>query len=212
VGITFRESPKGSGKWYVVVHNKGKRASRFAGSYAQAVELAEEMRLGLKYRGDTFFENLRRPVKVPTVAEYAEKWLAENESRLRPSTIERYRNRLRLYILPDLGHRPIDEVTYSLVKDVILQRKKSGLARNTLKTGFTPLSAMLEEAIREGLVQQNPVHRLGWILKGTEQREDTKEPFTYAERQAIEEVARNRFPEDFEFIFLLFRTGMRTGS
>jgi integrase len=49
----------------------------------------------------------------------AEKWLDENPLELDPSTIRRHRSRLKTFVYPKLGSRPIDEITGPELLDVL---------------------------------------------------------------------------------------------
>lgn len=70
------------------------------------------------------------------------------------------------------------------------------------------LRAMMEEAVREGLVEVNPVHGLGRFYGAARRLRDAPDPLTLDELHRIEDIAGEWLP----FIMFLSRTGARVGE
>lgn len=93
-----------------------------------------------------------RPV---TVAEWAQVWQARQVHQ-RPGSRESIRHRVEGDILPVLGGRRVDAVTRADVQDAVLAWTDKGLAPGTVRLSYGYLSAMLREAVVEGLIPRSP--------------------------------------------------------
>ena len=87
----------------------------------------------------------RNSVHVPTIAEYVETFLAEHE--VRANTIDGYGSRLRMYVVPYLGERPITEVRRREYKQFITKLRVSGMGNSSRNQVKRALSAMLTAAL-----------------------------------------------------------------
>ena len=65
-----------------------------------------------------------------TLTEYAETWIETQEGRLRPGTLERYRDCLRLHVLPVLGGRKLSSITVDDVAALLGYRPARKSARH----------------------------------------------------------------------------------
>lgn len=72
------------------------------------------------------------------------------------STAAGYRARLRLRVLPALGHIRLREVTTGLV-DRAIDSWETAHSRSTLKNTIAALTRVLDEAVRDDLLTRNPV-------------------------------------------------------
>jgi Phage integrase, N-terminal SAM-like domain len=93
--------------------------------------------------------------RVPTLEEYAKRWLAACEDRIRPRSIHRYRELLDNHVLPRLGKVQITQLEPRQVNAVMHEVRKRGLSVRTCNYVRVTLRAMLAEAQREGLVGRN---------------------------------------------------------
>ncbi len=85
------------------------------------------------------------------------------------------------------------------------------LSRNTVRLMVATLRAMLNEAIEEGILSENPCRRLGKHYGGAP-RSKKPDPFSREEMVAIETMATQRFAPYYEFVVALAHTGMRVGE
>jgi len=161
------------------------------------------------------------PARVPTVAEFSEQWL-QTLTKPRPTTIDDYRLRLRVRILPWLGPLPLTEITRDRVRGFIRDLAARGnqrvkerdapqpLSRATLKGTLHVLSALLARAVEEGLVPANPATGLAREIAPTSSEE--VEVFTPDELIRLLAVAEHEYPGWHPFVLCLARSGLRLGE
>lgn len=93
-----------------------------------------------------------------TVAKAGELWLAACiEDGIEAATAERYRQILRLHIVPYLGKLKLHEVTGPRVRAYEDELRNAGASRSLVKAAITRLSGLLSDAIDRGLVHTNVV-------------------------------------------------------
>lgn len=184
---------------------------------ARALEVAEKLRVALDLYGADALRMLdepkaQEPRKIPTVAEYGHKWLAELASAgLKRSTQERYGYLVRNHIIPAFGDRPLDDLNYSALKEWIIERGKIR-SRNMVRTMAGVVRAMMDEAIRDGHVAANPVERLAKFYRTAKGQRPQVDPFRVDELHAIEAKCKERFLERYVLVLVLGRTGIRVGE
>lgn len=77
--------------------------------------------------------------------------------RKRPGTVKRYLvslAQLRLW----LDDKDVHEIDATLVKDIVRDRRKLGAGNATIRRDLTALSSVLDCAIDEGWIEENPAH------------------------------------------------------
>lgn len=140
--------------------------------------------------------------------EYANRWVLSRE--VVDGTRRNYVSCMNCYWLPNIGGMPINQITPTLLKEVIA--RIDWPSAPTRRTAIQRLSTIFESALVEELVTRNP-------CKSVELPRRAKpkiDPFTQAEaEQIIEWFYANRkgsmavYPAYFEFAFF---TGMRPGE
>lgn len=101
-----------------------------------------------------------------TLGEYAERWLALAEGRLKPSTWTSYKTKLTVHVLPTLGRVPLQDLTPDALDALYLRLLRSGkrvkghdpapLSARSVKYTHIIIKAMLSDAVRKGLLTRNP--------------------------------------------------------
>jgi integrase len=91
---------------------------------------------------------VRPPGPTTTVAEWADRWLAECDAR--PSTRDDYRHTVAKYVKPTLGHFPVAALTAGDVERAV-KRWTATLGPNTARKDLGHLVTMLDAARRSGL-------------------------------------------------------------
>jgi integrase len=218
------------GSWYLVIHHKrlrgGRIVRRIADTRDQAEKIAAELIRELQFRGYGALEAFRSGGvgSALTVRRFAEKWLEEiKTSGLRRSTVNSYAGNLAHHILPILGDLPLADVTYSRVKDWLRDRAEStyrrapeGLehrySKDAIRIMAATLRALLEEAVREELIEENPVHHAGRLYSAAKRLRDDPDPFTLEELHRIEGACLDRWPQWYGFLLFQARTGARVGE
>jgi integrase len=92
-----------------------------------------------------------RPGRVATLREFVERWRADVLSQRKPSTIRASESHLRTHVLPQFGHRPLDEIGAEAVQAFVskLSREHS---RKTVLNVLGSLSTILGTAKRWGYI------------------------------------------------------------
>jgi integrase len=71
------------------------------------------------------------------------------------STVEGYSDGLRLRVLPALGHLPVAAITAGVI-DRVIDDWEGRYGASTIKNSVAPLTRVLDEAMRDGLIASNP--------------------------------------------------------
>lgn len=91
----------------------------------------------------------------PTLAWWAERWLATVRLNIRPATLRMYRGAMRRDILPRLGAIPLSELRPDDVKRLLARLVDAGRAPSSVALVRRILVACLSEAERDGRVVRN---------------------------------------------------------
>ena len=143
------------GRWRGVVDlgwHDGKRRRKYITRGSQA-EVVRELR-----RLTAAAEAGRLPIaRAPTLGQWLERYLDEVAApSVRPSTLRRYRQELRLYIAPALGKVPLDKLKPSQVSD-FYRSQLLHLSPGSVRRLHALLRRSLGVAVRWQLIPWNPV-------------------------------------------------------
>ncbi len=100
------------------------------------------------------------PDAAVTLASYADHWLASLGGGVRSRTYDSYSSQLRLHVLPRLGRLPIGNVDVEDVLALIEDLRVAGYTGWTIRTVLTPLSRLLNHAVRRRVIAVSPFSRL----------------------------------------------------
>ncbi|MFD8478202.1 tyrosine-type recombinase/integrase [Kitasatospora sp. NPDC059673] len=125
------------------------------------------------------------------LAEYVERRLSVILAGLESTTHTPYLAGLRLRILPDLGHLPIDLITTGLIQDAVYAWIADGCGRSTAKSTLAMLHRILRQAVADGLIANEPAHVTGWQHELRQAEDELLEPRSLALRDwdALTELA-----------------------
>lgn len=213
------------GKWYLVVRYKGRKFVRkIAENKKDALEIKKDLERELSFRGYAALDAFKPKGKAHglTLAKYADQWIGQlKASGLKPATVDSYELQIERHIKPFFGDLALTDVSYSKVKDFVNDKLTSTYARSdredanryhytkdSIRIMVATLRAMLEEAIRDELIESNPVHGLGKFYGGAQKLRDNPDPFSLDELHRVEGVAGQWLP----FIMFQSRTGARVGE
>jgi integrase len=91
-----------------------------------------------------------------TLEQYAEAWLASKVG-LAPKTVELYEYLLRLLIVPQLGSKPLNEITPMRVRKWRAELLKAGRpGESTIAKAYRLLSSILSTAVVDNVIARNP--------------------------------------------------------
>jgi hypothetical protein len=96
-----------------------------------------------------------------TFGELADEWESIYLAKLRPSTAATYQGSLRRYVRPAFGDMPVQRIDARAVAKWVTDLQARGLKAWTIRAALTPLRRILTYAVRERLIPENPVARLG---------------------------------------------------
>jgi len=212
------------GSWYIVVHHKRKRRTwKVAEGKKRAEDIERDLKKLIAKSGYESLSRFKATGKAHgfTVEKYADKWIKElKKSGLANATVESYESNLRIHIKPHFGNLPLVDVTYGRVKefvnDKLAQSYKCGSAtqenrpersysQESIRIMVATLRSMLGEAVREELLEFNPVHNLGRFYSAAPRLRDKPDPFSLAELHKMESAAG----EWLQIIMFQSRTGVR---
>lgn len=220
MGVHVRKTKSG---WLVEVYWKGTRGLRRFGndpeSERQSNRFAEKIRAVIE-KGDPWMlekmmtkteRKVTHETRTPSIKQFSEKWLKEVELIVRPSTFSGYLGSMLNHIIPAMGDVRIDDVDYQVIKNFIALKVAEGLSKGSIQYYLAALSAMLQEAVREGIIDSKPSYRTNRLLSSAKQQEAV-EPFTIDELNILEEKAAVHRTEYRDILCILRRTGARIGE
>jgi integrase len=154
---------------------------------------------GSKHRGEWIDPAMSRI----TVADWSTRWL-QGQSQLKPLTRERYRNIIRVQILPEWEKIRLQAISHSDVVAWIARLVADGYAASTVRQIHRVFSLMLDLAVRDGRLPRNPAAgvRLPRAAKG--------DPVFLTHGQ-VEQLAQACLGYEL-FVRVLAYTGMRWGE
>lgn len=157
--------------------------------------------------------------KNMTVKELVESWLARREA----SGVGVFRNertRLRIHVLPLVGHMPVGELRPRHVRDMVakLRTKKSRLGGvfgpRTVRHIYATLHHVLHDAVVDEILPANPcVLRRGELPKKADKDPTWRSGAVFTRDEVESLISDERIPEDRRVLYALeFLTGMRCGE
>lgn len=219
MGVTFRENPKGSGKYMVFVRHQNRRRS-FAvpGGRVMAKQMVKDFEDVLRENPDSIFTKKKKEREVPTFRKLAEEWLASHRGK--ESTLQRYESLLKAYVYPTIGQLRVDHIRRADCKMVITKARKRGDSRSQQGLIRTTMVGVLEEALDHEFITANPARRI--LGKGNVRRPKRPTPFTEDERNlfmeatikedAREDNHRRTVRKWYPLFLFLFHSGCRLGE
>ncbi len=206
MGVKVREK---DGKWYVFINHNGKRKAKCVGdSKKAALEVKRKLEAKLTL-GE--FDLLDDKPKVPTFQEYAEEWLDTHTlHNCKASTHGLYTSFLKQHLIPALGGMQLDDISRNHVRQfafVLRERVSQGHTSNILMV----LRSILNQALDDGLVTDNPATRIHKYLPKQQQKAEV-EAFTRDDLAHLLVTIQSCCPHLYPFFLTLARTGMRVGE
>ena len=115
------------GKWWVFIDHHGKRKAKCVGANKRAADVVAEKIQARLALGQ--FDITEEKAKPPALTEYAERWLQTYAAvQCKPATLNRYTRDYRLHLAPTLGKKLLTEVNRQDIKQLIADKRQSGLS------------------------------------------------------------------------------------
>jgi len=192
---------KRRGKWVLDYYDQnGKRRwETTQGNQKEAKELLAERVIEIG-KGDYLPPSKK---KIP-FSEFAHQWLTGREAKIRPSTIEQYRDHINRHLAPFFGSVLVGRIDIPLVEAYInrkdKERKEAGAIQGkakldgrqltpeeqaevkriigmaTINKTLTTLGSILKYAVIRKLLDSNPVSLVERLKPGAQEYSDEKEP------------------------------------
>ena len=138
-----------------------------------------------------------------TVGDWSSRWL-QGQSQLKPQTRERYRNIVRVQVLPEWDRVRLSAIGHADVVAWVAKLVADGYAASTVRQIHRVFSLMLDLAVRDGRLPRNPA--TGVRLPRAAQSEPV-----FLTHGQVEELARACVGYEL-FVRVLAYTGMRWGE
>jgi integrase len=116
-----------------------------------------------------------QPRKLTRLAEYAEGWfdelaLAAQAGRISKLTYNTYIGSWENHLAPAFGSLPLAAIDAGAIRSYVNAKVAEGLAPVTVNSTLTPLSAMLTDAVTDGLIAANPARQPRRARHGSSRR------------------------------------------
>jgi integrase len=96
-----------------------------------------------------------------TLRDYAARWLADIALEKDPNTVRGYTDSFDNHLLPALGHRRLRNLHRQHIKALLLDKRREGYAKNSVRLMKAALSVLLSDAVDDGIIAANPALQLG---------------------------------------------------
>lgn len=224
MGVKVKEKVKGSGEWWIFISHDYKRRAKKIGRDKRTAEEAAK-KIEAKLTLGEFNLDDEKQERLPTLREYVDGWRdgrGEFQSgwfdnvallSLKHSTYRSYRLIIDRHLFPAFGSKPIDEISSRMIGDLISRAIKEGTRSATARNIKNCLSAILRHAVNpDDLLSSNPARAVPVPKPEDERQSKEQDPFTWDERERIEETFRTEYPGLHPLVVCGFRTGLRIGE
>jgi len=215
--LVKRKMQTGRSVYYYAIYDEltGKRIYRSTGEKTKALaekyvrELAEQGKLGIKDRVMTRLRDYAADFFIPGKCP-VERNNRERGKSFTKATMSIRRTSLTEHILPHLGNLPVSGITPSVIdKWIVGLPENDKISRTTANFQLVTLRVVLDQAVRDGLLSENPCNKVETLGNDTKIRN----AFTLKEVTAIlgkEENWSNPMVRTICLVAAL--TGMRLGE
>jgi integrase len=149
------------------------------------------------------------PGVKPTVSSWMEHWCDVIASeRVAPRTLANYRSYARKHITPHVGARRLDVLSVDDVRSLHRGIRESGVSDRVVQAVHNTLSKALKDAVREGVIGQNPCDR----MDRPRARMQERGAYSRAEVKAILTTAEGDGPGEYSRWMAALTLGSRQGE
>lgn len=130
-------------------------------------------------------------IATMTLTEYGtEEWDLAMRG-LEAKTMDPYRAGWRLRVVPTIGHLAIPTVTNGIVDRAVYGWIADECSRSTVKNSLAVLVRVMEQAVRDGIIDRNPARLVGWQheFKQAEDELDDPRSLALADWDALDRLA-----------------------
>jgi integrase len=154
-----------------------------------------------------------------TLGDYAARlWLPQIKTTVKPSSAERYKQTLRLDLLPTLKDHKVRLLTRRKIKHLLVSKLAEGYSRATVRLMLSTLRLVLSSAVEDDVIKYNPCQRLGRQLNlqaspgSVVNAEQQVKAFTPEQLERFFEATKQSPIPYGPLFWLLALTGLRVGE
>lgn len=197
VGIRQRENGKYEGR----VKYEYKSYSVYADTITETKKRMRELKYKLEH--GLFVEK-----KKVTLNEWFRTWIEEyKRNRVKIGTYTSYDKYYHSVVEERLGHKSVSEIRGEHIQKLYNDLVKEGYALSSIKIVSAVLNGCLQQALRNGLIERNPV-KLAELPRQKEK--SVKQAMTKEQQALFMEYAKESYL--YNFFAVMLRTGMRNGE
>ena len=129
----------------------------------------------------------------------------------KPSTIQGYEKKMRLYIKPELGSYRLKTITKNTLQDFVVKMYNDGFSRNTISSVKGILTKSFDFALDRHYIVSTPATKLVIPIKMQPKKETRSKPHVYISQDMINKIFE-RFPEGHPShipLMIGYHTGLR---
>lgn len=142
-----------------------------------------------------------------TLQEWANRWLDQKSSTLRPWTYRTYEHALRAYILPELGRLPVWKIDARNIQ-ALYRRLGERLKPVTVHRVHRVLKTCLLAAVKEGYLDKSPFT----TVEPPDRKSPPKPVLSVDDAYRLLDWLREHRPTAYMAAYLALHTGMRLGE
>jgi integrase len=131
-------------------------------SVSEAAETFEDAQAWIGLMRDMSRAGVDLSMAVKTLGEYGEAVMHLAVRGLEKKTLDPYMAGWHKRVVPDLGHLAVRMVTYGAVDRAVHGWIADGCSRSTIKNSLAVLVRVLEQAVRDGIIEHNRARITGW--------------------------------------------------
>lgn len=160
-----------------------------------------------------FLDRPEKPCKAATKTQfkaYTETWMETfKKPKLKPKTYQSYIGYLRSHLFPAFGEKYIEEITTQDIQ--CFMNERAHLAKKSLKIYHDLLSQILDAAVEDRIIEENPARSRRLANPSTKEEVRQALPETQF-REIMKNTMKLENCEEKLFLALLLFTGMRRGE
>jgi integrase len=203
--------------WWVRTHHQGKRYDRRIGPTKADKRAAEEIarKVNATLALGTFDPRPEEDAPVP-LGPHLREWHRLYSVTFKPRYRETSLGIVERHLIPFFGDRDLRSIREAELLDYIRVKLDSGQKPATIQNALSILRRVLNLAVQEGLIQQNPANGVGRLIAQVARSEAAEvaqvQSWTRAEAEALLRVAEEHEPRFADLLRFLLSTGARRGE
>lgn len=143
-----------------------------------------------------------------TLDEWHKTWMEQyKKNQVKTGTYTSYQKYYKSTVKERLGNKRIGDIRGEHIQELYNNLIKEGYALSSIKIVAAVLNGCLQQALRNGLIERNPV-KLAELPRQTEKK--TRQAMTREQQELFMEYAKDSYL--YNFFAVMLRTGMRNGE